>query len=225
MEKRAQILVVEDDRDINEAICCLLQNEEFRVFSALTTRQARNYVSRVDLVVLDLQLPDGCGLELLKWIREDFDVPVIILSALGEGADRITGLELGADDYLPKPFIPRELLARINANLNRYLGNVGKGAKQNLSLDEKARVARMDGQEIAFSPQEFQVLHTLFQTPGKTFSRQELMNAVWGERSSSDTRKVDLVVSRVRTKFADQGLDCSIKSVRGVGYRVCNGRE
>lgn len=219
MDHRAKILVVEDDIEINEAVCRYLKKHEFEVFSVTRTKQAKHFVRRVDLIILDLQLPDGNGLELLQSIREEDDVPVIIMSAKGTGNHRIVGLELGADDYMAKPVIPRELLARVNAVLKRFQGQSKRSPVQTVKLDRKARLAVVGDKEVALSPQEFEIMATLSQSPGTTFSRQELMDLVWGHGNQSDTRKVDLMVSRVRTKFSDRGLDCGINSVRGVGYR------
>lgn len=220
MGSTAKILVVEDDVDINEAVSNYLSKRGYEVFSVTRTETAKNYLNRVDLIILDLQLPDGDGLEFLKKIRTVDDTPVLITSGRGAGTHRIAGLELGADDYLVKPILPRELLARVKAVLKRTLRQRKALEIQVLSLDEQARVVKVGEKEISLSPQEFQVLQALNQKPGRTFTRGELMEVVWREPQCSDTRKVDLMISRVRTKFADGGLDCSIKSVRGKGYRI-----
>lgn len=221
MTGKASILVVEDDLDIRNVICTYLQEHGFETRAETNGDRVIEQLDGVDLLVLDLQLPGLDGLEVLRQVRSlSHHLPVIIVSARGEGFDRITGLELGADDYLTKPFIPRELVARVKALLRRAELPSSKSQQTGpLELDAEARQVRCEGEEVHFTPREYALFKALFQAPGKTFSREELLDRIWGEEYLGETRRVDLVVSKVRAKLAECGHKSLIRSVWGVGYR------
>ncbi|MEL6544403.1 MAG: response regulator transcription factor [Myxococcota bacterium] len=179
--------------------------------------------TRYDVVLLDLMLPGIDGLEACRRIRETSDVPIIVLTARGEEADRVMGLELGADDYLSKPFSPRELLARIRALLRRARGQVGPATKPlhsgALELDPARREARFQGGLLDLTGYEFDLLRILVERAGRIQSRDALMESVRGSADESYDRTVDVHVSRLRHKLTDAGASKdAIKTVRGVGY-------
>lgn len=212
------ILLVEDDRRISEALCKYLRKHGFECLPILEGGKVPAYLSRGDLLLLDLNLPDMDGLEVLGKLRQESRIPVLIMSARGESQQRILGLNLGADDYLVKPVLPGELLARVNALFRRSEMTESTQLKK-LSLDEKARIAKGPGGEVSLTEHEFGVLRIMSESPGQAFTRKELLQAVWGEGTGERTRRVDLAVSRIRTKFADLQMDSPIESVWKVGYR------
>lgn len=213
-----KLLVVEDDKQISEAVCKYLEKHGYSCLPVMEGGKVAAYLGRVDLILLDLNLPDTDGLKVLKQVRERSRIPIIIMSARGEGHQRILGLDLGADDYLVKPVLPGEMLARVKALLRRSRPEEPT-REDALTFDEKARMVKGPGVEICFTEQEFDLLRFMSESPGQTFTRQELLNLVWREESGQRTRRVDLTVSRIRTKFADQQLDPPVESVWKVGYR------
>lgn len=217
----ARILVVEDDAEIREVMRGYLEEYGFGVVTASDGEQALTCAQAgVSLIVLDLGLPGLDGFEVLRRLRVASTVPIIIVSARADGTDRVAGLELGADDYLVKPFLPRELVARVKALLRRAslpaVQNVTAGA---LVIDEVARKITLDGQEIHLTPREYELLRILARSPGRTFSRDELLDRVWGEEYAGDTRRVDLHISNLRNKLGRGSRPAPIHSVWGVGYR------
>ncbi|MEW6278936.1 MAG: response regulator transcription factor [Candidatus Eremiobacterota bacterium] len=214
-----QILLVEDDREVREVVARYLQDHGFGVCTAGDGPEALKQVDRADLVVLDLGLPTLDGLEVLRRIRASNPIPILILSARGEGADRVTGLELGADDYLTKPFLPRELVARVKALLRRVPAAAPVPAGGALVIDTEARRVTLEGEPVELTPTEYELIRVLSGAPGKTFSREELLDRVWGDEYVGETRRVDLQVSRLRAKLTRPGRPAPIRSVWGVGYR------
>ena len=212
------ILVVEDDNRVSEAVCKYLTKHGFSCLPLREGKQATAYLPRVDLILLDLNLPDTDGLDGLKTVRGQSSLPVMIMSARGEGHQRIQGLELGADDYVVKPVLPGELLARVKA-LFRRGRHLDEPPEEEFNFDEKARSVKGAGVEVFLTEQEFELLRFLSESPGQTFTREELLNLVWREDSSERTRRVDLTISRIRTKFADLRTESPIESVWKVGYR------
>jgi two-component system OmpR family response regulator len=185
---------------------------------------------RWDVLLLDLMLPGRGGLEICREVRARSDVPIIILTARGEEADRVMGLELGADDYLSKPYSPRELLARIRAVTRRAQGKAGPrndtitvGA---LQLDPAARRATLDGEEVPLTGYEFDLLRALAERAGRILSREQLMEMVRGSAEEAFDRSIDVHVSRLRQKLGDDPKRPRlIKTVRGVGYLLAGGPE
>lgn len=217
-----RILIVEDDLHIRSFVRRYLEEDGYEVLAAADGETAVRYEAQgIDLAVLDLMLPGMNGLDVIRHIRGKGSlIPILILSAREEESDRVSGLELGADDYLTKPFRPRELLARIRALLRRArMPAVGSRQAGPLVIDVEARRALLDGEPLELTPLEYELMRTMVGSPGKNFSREELMERLWGDEYLGDTRRVDLLVSKVRAKFRAAGRENLLRSVWGVGYR------
>jgi phosphate regulon transcriptional regulator PhoB len=224
---KKKILVIEDDRDIVELVRYNLEKEEFLVTAASdgATGLAQIKKSPPDLLVLDLMLPKLPGLEICKEIRRDAALnrlPILMLTARGEEADRIVGLELGADDYVTKPFSPRELVARIKALLRRV---EPAGAPEKvidlgaLRIDPASYRVTRGGRPLPLSTLEFRLLYYLASRPNKVFTRDQLLDAVWGADRFVTPRSVDVYVRRLREKIEpDSQRPAYVKTVRGAGY-------
>ncbi|MDE0609038.1 MAG: response regulator transcription factor [Anaerolineaceae bacterium] len=221
-----RIFLVDDEQHIIDLVRLYLQQEGFRVESAGEGQEAldRILAQPPDLVVLDLMLPGLDGREICRHVRARSDLPIIMLSARDDDVDKIVGLELGADDYLTKPFNPRELLARIRAILRR---SVQRGDAQgderplvigNLRILPTQYRVQLDGVEVRLRRLEFDLLHTLARRPGMVFSRDQLLSLVWDYEVPGQTRTVDVHVAHLRHKLA--GMEASIETVWGVGYRL-----
>jgi DNA-binding response OmpR family regulator len=210
----ANILVVEDEPAIAESLAYSLRRDGYGVQTAGT----------IDLVVLDLMLPDGSGFELLAQLRRRPEPPaVIILSSRDQEADRVAGLETGADDYVTKPFSPREVVARVRAVLRRAAPRPSRPATLSLALhvDLGTRRATANGNAIDLTRVEFDLLACLLEAPGRVFTRPQLIDRIWGEDFAITDRTVDSHVKALRRKVADAGGDPGlVETVRGVGYRV-----
>ena len=208
-----------------------LRREGFETIEAGDGDTARDLVeqARPALVVLDVMMPGMDGLALCRWIRARSDLPVILLTARGEETDRIVGLELGADDYVTKPFSPRELAARVKTVLRRSAaGAAGRGhdaplqpiAVAGLTIDPAARVVVRAGRELELTAKEFDLLHFLVTNPRQVFSRDQLMERVWGYTAAVDSGTVTVHVRRLREKIeADPAVPVHLETVWGVGYR------
>jgi DNA-binding response OmpR family regulator len=225
------ILLVEDALDLADVITRELETAGYRVLRAAdgVTALALYAQHPPDLVVLDWMLPGMDGLEVLRRIRQGSAVPVLMLTARGEEADRVIGLEVGADDYLTKPFGMRELVARVRALLRRIerveqiLAADRAGADtaitySSLTLDPDAHRATLDGAHLDLTRTEFELLHLLLRNPGRAFSRTYLLDAVWGEHYVTGDRSVDNAILRLRKKLGP--LAEAIETVWGVGYRL-----
>lgn len=223
-----RVLVVEDDPAVRLSLRLMCQREGFAVAEAASGLRALMLFdeARPDLVLLDLMLPGMNGLEVCREIRrQDPAQPVIILTARGDEADKVAGLELGADDYVTKPFSPRELLARMRAVLRRVSREMAARAStleiDGLRLDLAARTVSRDGEAISLTRTEFDLLATLVQQPGRTFSRDELVARVWGYDGEGDTRLLDSHIGHLRAKVEpDPSRPRYVLTVRGVGYRL-----
>jgi len=223
----ARILVIEDDPTVAEVVERYLTREGYLVSVESDGIQGlrRALVDLPDLVVLDLMLPGLSGLEVCRGLRERAPVPVIMLTARSSEVDRVTGLELGADDYVAKPFSPRELTARVRAVLRRATGAVetrlGVAVLRigELEVDSTTHEVRRSGAVVDLTVKEFELLSHLMRHPRRAFRREELLESVWGF-SSGDTSTVTVHVSRLREKIeTDPGLPRYVRTVRGVGYR------
>lgn len=217
-----RILIVEDDLEIRSFVRRYLEEDGYEVLAAADGENAIKLEAQgVDLAVLDLMLPGMNGLDIIRHIRGKGGlIPILILSAREEESDRVSALELGADDYLTKPFRPRELLARVRAMLRRArMPAVGARASGPLVIDGESGRAILDGVPMDLTPLEFDLVRTLTAAPGKNFSREELLERLWTEDCSSETRRVDLLVSKVRAKLRAAGRENLLRSVWGVGYR------
>lgn len=223
----ATILVVDDEELIQELLRYNLEKEGYKVVIAKEGRQALDLVARehLDLIVLDLMLPGIDGLEVCRQLRLNpkfQELPVIMLTAKGEEIDKVLGLELGADDYMTKPFSPRELSARIKARLRRVRNS--KEDKEivcgELRLNINSFRVYIRGEEAELTPKEFELLRMLITRPGKVYSRDELLEHIWGYEYTGDTRTVDVHVRHLRQKIEiDPSNPDYIETIRGLGYR------
>ena len=218
-----RILLIEDDARLAGMVSEYLAGAGFRVTVAGRGEAGIEKLARepFDALVLDLMLPDMDGLEVCRQVRAANDVPILMLTARGDAADRIVGLEIGADDYLPKPFEPRELLARLKAVLRR--GRAPAAARQmrfgRLEIDREARSVRVDGREISFTGYQFALLAALADNAGRVLSRDQLMELVKGEPLEAYDRSIDVHVSRIRAAIEDDPKrPRRILTVRGAGY-------
>jgi DNA-binding response OmpR family regulator len=222
----ATVLVVDDEPIVREVVVRYLKREGYATLEAGHGDRARELVEQhhPDLVVLDVMLPGTDGLELCRWIRSRSELPVIMLTARGEEADRIVGLELGADDYVTKPFSPRELAARVRTVLRRSAP--AERARELLAfgeieLDAGAREARKAGTELRLTAKEFDLLWFLASHPRRVFSRDQLMSRVWGYAAALDTGTVTVHVRRLREKIEDDPSQPRyLQTVWGIGYRL-----
>ena len=219
----ATILVVDDEISIQELVRLYLENEGFRVESAGSGKEAleRIDVVKPSLVVLDIMLPDMNGLDVCRELRQRADVPVLMLTARKDDIDKILGLEMGADDYLTKPFNPRELVARIRAVLRRS----GSGQRPgklieagNLHIDLARREVTVAGTPAKLRTKEFELLAALAQNFGIVLTRERLLEMIWETDYYGQTRTVDMHINHVRDKIAE--ADVEIETVRGVGYKL-----
>jgi DNA-binding response OmpR family regulator len=213
-----RVLIVEDEGPIAEPLAEGLRREGFEVEWAATGGAALE-AGEPDVVLLDLRLPDMDGLDVCRTIRARSDVPIIIVTARGDEPDRVVGLELGADDYVVKPFGLRELIARIRAVTRRGRTAAADGSVQvgELEVDSRARRVRLGGRELDLTPKEFDVLAMLARDPGAVVSRRSLLDEVWETSWYGSTRTIDVHIAALRRKLGDAGW---IETVRGVGFRL-----
>lgn len=217
------ILVVDDERNIIELVRLYLEQAGYTVAEARDGKQGLEQHARLDpdLVILDLMMPELDGMEVTREIRRRGETPILMLTARGEDIDRIIGLELGADDYLPKPFNPRELVARVKAILRRTDPTV-RGSRPmevgDLRVDPRRREATLAGRRLDLRPREFDLLAALARDPGVVWTRDDLLEGVWGTDFPGETRTVDVHVSALRARLAPDGP--AIEAVKGVGYRL-----
>jgi DNA-binding response OmpR family regulator len=223
------ILVVEDESSIASFVALYLKNAGYAVRTAATGMEAISEASAHSpaLVVLDLMLPDIDGIEVCKRLRQQSDVPILMLTARDEDVDKIIGLEVGADDYLTKPFNPRELVARIKSILRRASPERRELETEviqhgDLRVDAGRREAKVNDQEIQLAPKEFDLLWELLDHRGLVLTRDQLLERVWGYTFAGDTRTVDVHVRQLRRKLGDAS---PIVTVWGVGYKVSTARE
>ena len=229
-----KILVAEDDEDIIQLLKLYLENEGFEVLTATNGVDAFHIVetTKIDLAVLDIMMPKMNGYELTKKIREVSNIPVIILSAKNQDSDKILGLNMGADDYLAKPFNPLEIIARINSNLRRFyaLNNTGKQIVSesklrvgDLCLDMDNLILTKRGKEITLTPTEYKILAMLMKAPGRIYTKVQIYENINGEYFESDDNTMMVHISKLRDKIEDDSKNpIYIKTVRGLGYKIEN---
>jgi DNA-binding response OmpR family regulator len=220
----ATILLVDDEESVQKLLTYPLQQEGFRVLQAGDGEEAlrRFEAEHVDLVVLDLMLPRLDGLEVCRRLRAQSTVPIIMLTARDDELDKVVGLELGADDYITKPFSIREFRSRVRALLRRAAlspdgGNRDVIAIDGLAIDLSKRLVELDGRQIDLTYVEFELLRALVAKPGRVFSRQALLQGLWGDYAYREPRTIDVHIRHLREKLGDPEL---IQTVRGVGYRA-----
>ncbi|MGD9365619.1 MAG: response regulator transcription factor [Desulfobacteraceae bacterium] len=218
-----QVLIIDDDPKLNRLLTEFLSGFGFKVYTSVTPSEGFKKLRRhkPDMVILDVMLPEMNGFDVCKQIRRDSTVPIIMLTARGEPMDRIVGLELGADDYLPKPFEPRELVARIQAVLRRLKANGATGPRTfgRLTIDPQKRIVAMDNRPIELTTNEFTALSLLARHPGEVLDRDRILQELRGIDSDAFNRSVDITMSRLRQKLGDDPKSPTyIKTVWGTGY-------
>lgn len=226
MENR--ILVVEDDKSIREMLTFALEMEGFQVDSGKSGIEAlkKNNEFEPNLVLLDLMLPDINGFEVCKKIQQERDIPVIMVTAKNDIVDKVLGLEIGADDYITKPFHIKEVIARVNKSLQRIEKAINLEKEKSLIeigketyIDEDGRCVIKKGIEVGLRPKEYEVLHLLATNKGKVFSREQLLNKIWSYDYFGELRTVDVHIRRLRAKIEDNE-NKYIETVFGVGYKL-----
>lgn len=218
------ILVIDDDKNICEVIKLYLQKEGYKVTLAYDGQAGYDEFMREtpELIVLDIMMPRKDGWEVLKQVRKTSDVPVIMLTAKGETFDKVLGLELGADDYIVKPFDPKEFIARVKAvtrRANKQEEEIAEIAFEDLVINMSNYTVTYKNEIVEMPPKEIELLSFLASHPNKVFTREQLLQQVWDFEFFGDSRTVDVHIKRLRKKLYDQGPNWEIKTVWGVGYK------
>ena len=219
-----KILIADDDQIVHESLGIYLKAEGFETVDVFDGEAAlQNLSPDVVLCVLDIMMPKMTGIEVCREIRKSSQLPILMLTAKGEEIDRIVGLELGADDYIVKPFSPREVVARIKAVLRRISEQPKSDSSvityNGLTIDLKSYTVTLRGEPVICTPKEIEILHMLAANPGQVFTREQLLSKVWGYDFAGETRTVDTHIKRIRAKLDSTGLGWSIKTIYGVGYK------
>ncbi|TGY41504.1 response regulator transcription factor [Clostridium sartagoforme] len=221
-----EILIVEDDKSINDILFHTLKSEGYAPYSAFSLKDARNYINinLPDLILLDLNLPDGDGFQLCKEINLNNSIPIIILTAKSDIVDKVLGLELGADDYITKPFHIKEVISRIRA-IFRRIEKTTNGSNSNftnindsIKINFKNRTVLKNNDLIQLKPKEYELLEFFVQNRNKVFSREQLIDNVWEFSYDGDLRTVDIHIRRLRSKLDTKGTPSIIETVFSVGY-------
>ena len=220
-----RILISDDEPVVHESLRIYFEAEGYEVVDAYDGEEALNKAdSSVSLMILDIMMPKKSGIEVCREIRKTSTLPIVMLTAKGEEIDRILGLELGADDYIVKPFSPREVVARVKAILRRVEVKA-ESAETNivsyngLTIDLNSYSVTLRGEHIICTPKEIEILYMLASNPGQVFTRDTLLSRVWGYDFAGETRTVDTHIKRLRAKLDSEGLGWSIKTIYGVGYK------
>ncbi len=222
------ILVADDDKDIRSVLALYLEDAGYEVVEAADGAEALRVLEAqdIDLCLLDIMMPELDGYQVLKRVREDDDVPVIVVSAKGQDSEKILGLNLGADDYLVKPFNPLEAVARVNSNIRRAKGTVPQKKTtvapltcRDLALDREACTLTRAGQSIALTSAEYRIMSMLMEHPGRVFTKQQIYECGWGEDYISAENSVMVCISKLRAKLGEDP-QAYITTIRGLGYRL-----
>lgn len=220
-----KILICDDQPIIHKTLGVYLREEGYEAISAFNGKEAIEKFESQNptLIILDIMMPVMSGIEVCREIRQQSRVPIIMLTAKGEEIDRVLGLELGADDYIVKPFSIREVIARIKSVLRRYLSQADEPPKAlklgGLEVDLANYSVKINGDAVRFTPKEVEILEMLASHPGKVFSREQILSRIWGYDYFGDTRAVDTQIKRIRQKFPHGGLGFAINTVYGIGYK------
>ncbi len=226
---KSNILVVDDDKEIVESIAIYLQNEGYTVYKAYDGLQALDMLMQhsIHLIILDIMMPKLDGMKATLKIREDYNIPIIFLSAKSEDTDKIIGLNMGADDYMTKPFNPLELIARVRSQLRRYtqLGNIVASKSKivigGLCLDTEEKSLTVDGEPVRLTPMEYKILTLLMRNPGRVFSADEIYSKVWNEDACVADNTIAVHIRRIREKIEiDPKKPKYVKVVWGIGYKM-----
>lgn len=228
------ILLCDDDRDIRNALKIYLSNPEYRLFEASNGEELLHILGKeeIHLILLDIMMPVMDGITALAKVRESSNVPVILLTAKSEDADKVLGLGIGADDYITKPFSPVEVVARVKSQLRRYL-SLGSVVKKNevfeiggVELNDRTKEVSVDGEEITLTPKEYEILKLLMESPGRVFSPKDIYNEVWKEKPLGSDNTVAVHIRHLREKIEINPAEPRyIKVIFGQGYKFEKGRN
>lgn len=219
----SKLLVVDDDPNIRELIVFFMKNGGFDVYEASDGLEALAKLEdiKVDIVILDVMMPNMDGWQLCSELRKYYDVPLLMLTVNGETSQKVKGFQLGADDYLVKPFDPLELIVRVKALLRRYQITASNTIQVGeLFMNQKNYEVLVNGKNITLPLKEFELLFKLASYPGKTFSRDQLIEDIWGYDFNGNERTLDVHINRLRDHFSDKEYSFRIKTIRGLGYRL-----
>ena len=227
------ILICDDEKDIVNALKIYLSDDNYRTFAAYNGRQALDIIhsNEIHLALMDIMMPQMDGIEALRAIREEYNIPVILLSAKSEDTDKILGLNMGADDYITKPFNPVELQARVKSRLRRYTKLGGKVIDNDIitiggiSLDDKSKTVTCDGESVSLTPTEFEILRLFMHNPGRVFSPKEIYTKVWNDAPYGAENTVVVHIRHLREKLEINPAEPRyLKVVWGHGYKMENGK-
>ena len=219
----SKILVVDDDPHIRELVRVFLRNEGFEVIEAVDGMEALSKLDsvKVNLAVIDIMMPNMDGWELCQELKATFDLPILMLTAKAETSQKLKGFQLGTDDYLVKPFEPLEMVARVKALLKRYRIEASQTIQiGDFVIDRKTHQIRVDGESLTLPLKEFELLFKLASYPGRTFSREQLIEDVWGFDFKGNDRTLDVHINRLRERFPEEKHSFKITTIRGLGYRL-----
>jgi Response regulators consisting of a CheY-like receiver domain and a winged-helix DNA-binding domain len=219
----SRILVVDDDSHIRELVKVFLRNEGFEVIEAGDGVEALSRLETIkaDLAIIDVMMPNMDGWELCQELKATFDIPVLMLTAKGETSQKLKGFQLGTDDYLVKPFEPLEMVARVKALLKRYhIASSQTIQIGELTMDQKMYRVTVNSENITLPLKEFELLFKLASYPGRTFSREQLIEGIWGYDFQGNDRTLDVHISRLRERFSEEKFSFKITTIRGLGYRL-----
>jgi len=219
----SNILIVDDDPNIRELVRVFLRNEGFDIYEASDGVDALAQLEtlKADLVILDVMMPNMDGWELCRELRESYDLPLLMLTAKGETAQKIKGFQLGTDDYLVKPFEPLELVARVKALLKRYRIATSQTVQVGeLVMDHKTYELTVRGEMLTLPRKEFELLFKLASYPGQTIGREQLIEDIWGYDFEGNERTLDVHINRLRERFPEEEYSFRITTIRGLGYRL-----
>src|SRR6266540_4012999 len=219
----SKILIVDDDPHIRELSSLFLRNDGFEVYEALDGVDALSKLDsiKVDLFIIDVMMPNMNGWELCQQLRAAYDFPILMLTAKGETSQKIKGFQLGTDDYLVKPFEPLELVARVKALLKRYRIATSQTVQVGeLLMDHKTYEVTLHGESLTMPRKEFELLFKLASYPGRTFSRDQLIEDIWGYDFEGNERTLDVHINRLRERFPEDKHSFRIRTIRGLGYRM-----
>ncbi len=218
-----KILIVDDDKNIRELIRVFLQNEGFEIYEANDGVDALKKLEtlKVDLVILDIMMPNMDGWQLCRELREYYEFPLLMLTAKGETSQKIKGFQLGTDDYLVKPFEPMELVMRVKALLKRYQISIAQTVEVgNLMMNHKTYEIKVGKEFFTLPLKEFELLYKLASSSGRTFTREQLIEDLWGYDFEGNERTLDVHISRLRERFPEDKYGFRIRTIRGLGYRL-----
>jgi two-component system, OmpR family, response regulator len=219
----SRILIVDDDPHIRELSKLFLQNNGFEVIEASDGVEALSKLDsiKVDMFIIDIMMPNMDGWELCRELREAYDLPILILTAKGETSQKIKGFQLGTDDYLVKPFEPMEMVMRVKALLNRYRISASQTVQAGgLIMDRKIYQVTVKDETLTLPLKEFELLFKLASYPGRTFSREQLIEDIWGYDFHGNDRTLDVHINRLRERFPEERHSFKITTIRGLGYRL-----